>query len=168
VPLLGTALLVATNLAIAGPAAAAYAPDPNEARLADMINDYRASKGLKRLWLSPGLSSWANTRSADMCNRSYFSHTIPAYGSWPGGGNLFDFWRRYKSYYRVTSRFSELIARNRSGTSFVTTLFDQWRHSSLHNSMMLSWSGKYDRFGVGTYRCPNGRKYGTILLINMP
>ena len=47
-------------------------------------------------------------------------------------------------------------------------MLDQWKSSSLHNSMLLSYSGKYDRMGVGTYQCPNGRKYGTVVFVNMP
>ncbi len=168
-PLVGAAVLISANLGGADLAAAAtYRLDSNEVQLADMINDYRQSKGLSRLWVSPGLSSWANWRSADMCKRDYLSHTIPAFSSWPGGANLLAYWKRYGSYYRTTSRFSELIARNGGGSSWVATMFGQWRASSLHNSMILSFSGKYDRVGIGTYMCPNGRKYGTIILVNMP
>jgi uncharacterized protein YkwD len=163
-----TAFVLGASLTAAGPAAAAYELDPNEVLLADMINDYRQSKGLRRIWVSPGVSKWANWRSADMCNRQYFSHLIPAYGSWPGGANLLTFWKRYGSYYRTTSRFSELITRTRHSSTWVRSLFDNWRESSLHNSYLLSWSGKYDRIGVGTYRCPNGRRYGTVILLNMP
>jgi uncharacterized protein YkwD len=161
-------LLTTVSLAAAGPAAAAYRLDANEVRLADMINDYRQSKGLRRLWVSPGLSSAANWRSSDMCKRQYFSHTIPAFGRWPGGGNLLDYWKRFRGYYRTTYRFSELITRTRHSSVWVRDLFDNWRASKLHNSMLLSWNGKYDRIGVGTFQCPNGRRYGTVILINMP
>jgi len=167
-PVLGAALLVSGNLVIAGPAAAAYVPTSYEVRLADMINDYRESRGLKRIWHSSGVSYWAHWRSADMCKRNYFSHTIPAFGSWPGGGNLYAYWKWKPSWYRNAYRFSEIIVRTSEPTGWLTTMLRQWKASSLHNSMLLSYSGKYDRMGVGVYVCPNGRKYATVVFVNLP
>ena len=167
-PVLGAALLVSGNLVIAGPAAAAYVPDSYEVRLADMINDYRSSKGLTRLRLSPGGSYWANWRSADMCKRRYFSHTIPALGGWPGDGNLLAYWRWAGSVFGTAYRFGEIIAWNGQSSGWLTGVLNQWKSSSFHRSMLLSYSGKYDRMGVGVYVCPNGRKYGTVVFVNLP
>jgi uncharacterized protein YkwD len=159
---------MAANLTVAGPAAAAYTPDTYEYRLANMINDYRASKGLKRIPLSSGVSYWANWRSSDMCKRKYFSHTIPALGDWPGGGNLLDYWRWSGSGYRSAYRFAEIIAWNGYPSSWLSTMLKQWKSSSLHRSILLSYSGKYDRIGVGIYNCPNGKHLGTVVFVNMP
>jgi uncharacterized protein YkwD len=167
-PLLGATILASANLAVAGPAAAAYTPDSYEVLMADAINAYRKSNGLTAIPLSPATSMWAHWRSADQCKRQYFSHTIPAFGEWSGDGNLLAYWRWEPHWFKTTSRFSEIIARNGLDTRWVTGLLSQWKESSLHNSMLLAFSGKYDRMGVGLYRCPNGKKYGTVVFLNLP
>ncbi len=162
--------LVLALLAIVGnapSASAAYVHDSSEVKFADYINDYRQSRGLARLWADPAYSFWSDWRSRDMCQRRYFSHTIPAIRSpyWPGGGNL----DRYWDYRRLwagsgVDRFNEIIAYNTYSSGWLYTLFKQFRSSYVHNSIMLSANYKYDRIGVGVYTC-NGRHHVTVNFI---
>ncbi|HET7677406.1 MAG TPA: CAP domain-containing protein [Candidatus Limnocylindrales bacterium] len=158
-------VLLAFNATVPG-AAATYTNDSYEVKLADYINDYRQARGLARLPLSTAYSYWANWRSYDMCKRRYFSHTIPATSNWPGGGNLLDYWRYRKLWAGGAYRFGEIIAYNSYTSGWLYTLFKQWKYSSIHNSMMLSYNGKYDRIGVGVYNCGNGRHYATVVFVN--
>lgn len=163
--------LVLALLAVVGnapSAAAAYAHDSYEVKFADLINDYRQSRGLKRYWVDPAYSYWANWRSTDMCNRRYFSHTIPRIRSsayyWPGGGNLHNYWDYRRLGAGNIDRFNEIISYNYYSSGWLYTLFRQFRNSSLHNSIMLSPNYKYDRIGVGVHTC-GSRHHATVVFI---
>jgi uncharacterized protein YkwD len=149
-------------------ASAAYVHDSAEVKFIDLINDYRQSRGLKRYYVDSAYSYWANWRSADQCNRRYFSHTIPATRSpyWPGGGNLDRYWDYRKLWAgRGVDAFGEIIAYNYYDSGWLLTLFRQFQRSSIHNYMLLSANYKYDRIGVGVYTCGGGRHHVTVNFI---
>jgi len=162
--------LVLALLAIVGnapSASAAYVHDSYEIKFLDYINDYRASRGLKRYPAEAAYSFWSDWRSRDMCYRRYFSHTIPAIRSpyWPGGGNLDRYWD-YRGLWagRGVTKFGEIIAYNYYDSGWLLTLFRQFQRSSVHNAMLLSADYKYDRVGVGVFTC-SGRHYVTVNFI---
>lgn len=78
------------------------APDNNntavsayERKVVDLINDIRISNGLKPFTINEKLCNVARTKSQDMHDKGYFSHTSPTYGS------PFDMMKQFGISYRT-------------------------------------------------------------------
>jgi uncharacterized protein YkwD len=97
--------------------------DPNVAQ--QLINEYRAQKGLKPLRLNPKLSEAANAHSLDLAKSDRISH----YGS---DGS--DTWERVKrAGYRA-----RLTAENvGTGQRSINEVFEGWQNSRDHNANLL-------------------------------
>lgn len=117
-----------------------------EAQLLTLVNDARAQKGLVALRSWSKLTTMAGDRAADMASKQALSHTSCL-------SCLFD------SY--GVSRYlgGEIIASTSYpwGSQAVTSIFNGWKASSTHWSMLMSSSFNYIGFGVALGG--NGRTY---------
>ncbi|QGU03312.1 CAP domain-containing protein [Corynebacterium comes] len=99
-----------------------------------LLNDYRASRGLNRLNVDPGLTSQARGWSQRMAGGSSFAHS---------NSNVF-----------------ENIAWNTHAGS--DSFFNQWKGSPGHNRNMLE--AGVTKVGVGVAYAPDGKAYATMQL----
>ena len=106
-----------------------------EAEVVRLVNSYRAQYGLSPLSENWELSRVARFKSQDMCDRKYFSHTSPTYGS------PFDMIKAFGLGYRTAG---ENIARGQTSPQEVV---HAWMNSSGHRANILNSSFRY--IGVG-------------------
>jgi uncharacterized YkwD family protein len=106
-----------------------------EKQVFDLTNVERAKAGLKPLVLDAKLSSVARTKSQDMHDKKYFSHTSPTYGS------PFDMMKKFGITY---SWAAENIAQGQRTPQEVVTA---WMNSAGHRANILSPSAT--TLGVG-------------------
>ena len=106
-----------------------------EAQVAELVNEQRAANGLAPLTLSTELSNVARTKSQDMHDNNYFSHTSPTYGS------PFDMLKSFGISYRAAG---ENIAMGYATPEAVVTA---WMNSAGHRANILNAS--YTQIGVG-------------------
>jgi uncharacterized protein YkwD len=114
-----------------------------EKQFLTLINNYRASKGLKALKASKSLNISSYTHSLDMAKRKYFSHDtkLPL----PAGQSGAKFTNRMSDAgYTYSTYKGENIA---AGYSTAQAVFNAWKASSGHNANMLN--GKYTVIGIG-------------------
>jgi uncharacterized protein YkwD len=131
--------------------AAAYQPVTTESSclntiersFLNLLNQYRASKGLPALKASKALNVASYWHSNDMGTRRYFSHTTKSpllsgqTGSTP--------WARMKDAgYGFSTTKAENIA---AGYSTAQAVFNAWKNSSGHNANMLNANLKV--IGIG-------------------
>ncbi|MEG1410554.1 MAG: CAP domain-containing protein [Terrisporobacter sp.] len=116
-----------------------------------LVNVERSKRGLKPLTLNTKLSSVATTKSQDMINKNYFSHTSPTYGS------PFDMMKQFGISYRSAA---ENIAK---GQTTPAQVMNSWMNSSGHRANILS--ANYTELGVGIAKSSNGTIYWTQMFI---
>lgn len=106
-----------------------------EQKVVELTNQERAKQGLPALTLDTELSKVARTKSQDMLNKGYFSHTSPTYGS------PFDMMKQFGISYRSAG---ENIAMGQSSPEEVVKA---WMNSEGHRANILNSS--YTHIGVG-------------------
>ncbi|MED4452659.1 CAP domain-containing protein [Metabacillus fastidiosus] len=106
-----------------------------EQKVIDLTNQERAKQGLSPLKLDTKLSQIARTKSLDMKNKGYFSHTSPTYGS------PFDMMKQFGISY--TSAGENIAKGQRSPEEVVNA----WMNSEGHRANILNSS--YTHIGVG-------------------
>lgn len=106
-----------------------------EQQVAALVNEQRAANGLAPLTLSTQLSNVARTKSQDMHDNNYFSHTSPTYGS------PFDMLKAFGISYRTAG---ENIAMGQATPQAVMT---GWMNSAGHRANILNPS--FTQIGVG-------------------
>ena len=106
-----------------------------EAQVATLVNEQRAANGLAPLTLNSELSNVARTKSQDMHDNNYFSHTSPTYGS------PFDMLKAFGVSYRTAG---ENIA---MGYTTPEAVVSAWMNSAGHRANILNAS--YTQLGVG-------------------
>ena len=106
-----------------------------ESEVIRLVNDIRASNGLKPLTANWELSRVARYKSQDMVNNRYFSHTGPTYGS------PYQMMRNFGISFRTAG---ENIA---YGYSTPQAVVNAWMNSSGHRANILNSS--YTQIGVG-------------------
>lgn len=122
-----------------------------EAQVVQLVNQERAKQGLSPLTHNWELSRVARTKSMDMRDRGYFSHTSPTYGS------PFDMMKSFGVNYRSAG---ENIAQ---GQSTPRAVVQAWMNSPGHRANILST--KYTQIGVGYASGGSGRHYWTQMFI---
>ena len=129
---------ISLALAVVAPTNGAYAAalDGEEAALCRLVNDYRAQNGLRALRVSSPLTNAAEWHSADMAQKSYFSHT-DSLGRDPFR-RMADF-----GYWYSTAKGENIAA----GSPTAAGIFAQWKSSPGHNANMLS--PNYAVMGIG-------------------
>lgn len=114
-----------------------------EKQFLTLINNYRASKGLKALKASKSLNMASYTHSLDMAQRAYFAHDtkLPL----PAGQSGATFTSRMSDAgYTFNTYKGENLA---GGQSTAQAVFNAWKASSGHNANMLN--AKYTVIGIG-------------------
>lgn len=106
-----------------------------EQKVVELTNQERAKQGLPALKLDTELSKVARTKSLDMQNKGYFSHTSPTYGS------PFDMMKQFGISYRSAG---ENIAMGQQSPEAVV---NAWMNSEGHRANILNSS--YTHIGVG-------------------
>lgn len=122
-----------------------------ESEVIRLVNVERAKKGLPALKANWELSRVARTKSQDMINKNYFSHTSPTYGS-P--------FRMMETFGIKFSSAGENIAYGQRTPAAVMTA---WMNSPGHRSNILSTS--FSQIGVGLAKSSNGTLYWTQMFI---
>ena len=114
-----------------------------EKQFLTLINNYRASKGLKALKASKSLNIASFTHSKDMGTRKYFSHTTKS--PLPAGQSGSSFSNRMTDAgYSYNTHRGENIA---AGYATAQAVFNAWKASSGHNANMLN--ARYTVIGIG-------------------
>ncbi len=116
-------------------AAASSGVSAIENEVVTLVNEIRRSNGLSELKLNQKLSSVARTKSQDMRNKGYFSHTSPTYGT------PFEMITEFGISYRTAG---ENIAK---GYSSAKAVVDGWMNSEGHRANILNSS--FTEIGVG-------------------
>lgn len=119
-----------------------------EQKVVELTNQERAKQGLPALKLDTELSKVAKTKSQDMKNKGYFSHTSPTYGS------PFDMMKKFGITYRSAG---ENIAMGQPSPEAVVSA---WMNSAGHRANILNSS--YTHIGVGHIE---GGNYWTQMFI---
>lgn len=114
------------------------------AQVLALVNEARASAGLKPLALDDTLNRVAAEKARDMAVNGYFSHDSPTYGT------PFDMMHAFGVNYKSAG---ENIA---AGQKDAAAVMNSWMHSSGHRANILN--PNYTKLGVGYYA---GGSYGT-------
>lgn len=122
-----------------------------EKEVVRLVNIEREKNGLKALEIDAELSKVARTKSKDMADKGYFSHTSPTYGS------PFDMMKKFGIKY---SYAGENIAK---GQPTAESVVKAWMNSEGHRANILSKN--FTKIGVGYYKDSNGTPYWTQMFI---
>jgi uncharacterized YkwD family protein/spore coat assembly protein SafA len=122
-----------------------------EAEVLRLVNIERSKNGLAALQNNADLTRVARTKSQDMIDKNYFSHTSPTYGS-P--------FTMMQTFGLKFSAAAENIAYGQKTPQEVVT---SWMNSQGHRENILSPS--YTHSGVGAAKKSNGQIYWTHMFI---
>lgn len=120
--------------------------DTNEELVLKLINQARASAGLKALTMDANILKIARLKATDMVNKGYFSHSSPTYGS------PFAMMKTYGISYKVAGE-------NIAGNPSIEAAVNSWLNSSTHRENILSNS--YNLIGIGVTKSD---VYGYIIV----
>ncbi|MFJ7847866.1 CAP domain-containing protein [Peribacillus sp. NPDC097206] len=118
-----------------------------EQQVLDLVNSERSKAGLKDLELDQELSNVAKTKSGDMRDNHYLSHTSPTYGS------PFDMMKSFGIGYTYAG---ENIA---AGQTSASAVMKSWMNSPGHKANILN--GNYTHIGVGYVQGGTYSRYWT-------
>ncbi|SKC91564.1 CAP domain-containing protein [Maledivibacter halophilus] len=122
-----------------------------ETEVVRLVNVERAKAGLSALKENTELSKVARTKSQDMRDKGYFSHTSPTYGS------PFDMMKQFGIDYMAAG---ENIAK---GQKTPEAVVNAWMNSDGHRRNILSTN--FTEIGVGYTVDSNGTAYWTQMFI---
>ncbi|MCL5070455.1 MAG: CAP domain-containing protein, partial [Actinobacteria bacterium] len=126
-----------------------------ENNLFNAVNNIRAQYGIGQLSLDPSLSNTARSRSADMINRNYFSHTTPE------GKNIFTILNENGFGWQVAGE--NIFQCSPSANGSEGAILNMWMSSSSHRDNILN--GAFNRVGIGIIDSGNSRT-ATIIFAN--
>ena len=121
---------------------ASYCADAEEAAMLALVNGLRRSLGVPELRLSQTLGAAAEHHSADMADKSYFSHTLKDGTTWSKNMTA-------HGYGYTTYRGENLAA----GRSDAAGTFATWKNSPGHYANMANKN--YRAIGIGRAYGPN-------------
>lgn len=116
-----------------------------------LINVQRANNGIQTLSSNWQAARVARTKSEDMINNNYFSHTSPIYGS------------PFKMLEAYGLRFSAAAENIAYGQRTAQEVVNSWMNSPGHRANILSSS--YTHTGVGVAKKANGTLYFTQVFL---
>lgn len=122
-----------------------------ENKVAQLVNQERAKKGLPALKYNWEVARVARYKSADMANKNYFSHTSPTYGS------------PFNMMENFGIRFSAAGENIAMGQRTPEEVMNSWMNSPGHRANILSTS--FTQIGVGYAKDKSGRIYWTQMFI---
>jgi len=123
-----------------------------EIAFVQLVNEYRASRGLQTLLVSDMISEACDRHSSDMGKYRFFDHYTVQSDWFTTGASPWD--RMAASGYNFNTYKGENIA---AGYSTAATVFTGWKNSSGHNANMLN--GDYRVIGVSMVYV-SGSPYG--------
>jgi len=118
-----------------------------EKEVVTLVNQERSKQGLAPLKENVQLSNVARTKSKDMVDKNYFSHTSPTYGS------PFDMMKQFGITYTAAG---ENIA---MGQQSAASVMSSWMNSPGHRANILSKN--FTEIGVGLAKNNSGTIYWT-------
>ncbi|MGH4138442.1 CAP domain-containing protein [Clostridium sp.] len=118
-----------------------------ESEVVILVNQERSKLGLAPLKANSALSNVARTKSEDMRDNNYFSHTSPTYGS------PFDMMKKFGITYTAAG---ENIA---MGQPTAASVMNGWMNSPGHKANILS--ANFTEIGVGVAKDASGTIYWT-------
>jgi len=132
---LGAVIILSLVLSVlVAPAAKAVSYSSEEIAFAQLINNYRVSKGLQPLLVSDRLSEAGDRHSSDMGKYRFFDHYTTGGSDWFAiGSSPWD--RMAVSGYSYNTSKGENIA---AGYATAAAVFTGWKNSAGHNANMLS------------------------------
>lgn len=136
------AALLLLGLGFVPPVQAAAGYDCEELAFVQLLNEYRASKGLPPLQLSDSLSLAAERHAFDMAKYGFFSHTTQKSDWFTAGSTPWD--RIRACGYCSFTWAAENIA---GGQPTASAVMVTWKGSSGHNANLLSTEAKV--VGIG-------------------
>lgn len=137
---------------LAAGSAAAVTGAQLEAQLVGWVNRDRAARGLRPLRVDLRVADLGGDRAAVMARRGILSHSVA--GNIGSQLNT----RRIQWY-----RYGEVIAYASGwGTSTASAIYNLWRRSSSHWSLLMS--SRFNYLGAGLAYRSSGRTYGSIVL----
>jgi len=137
---------------LAAQPAQAVSYSAEEVAFAQLINNYRVSKGLQPLLVSDRLSDAGDKHSSDMAKYRFFSHTTVKSDWFAAGASPWD--RMAACGYNYSTNKAENIA---AGQTTAAAVFEGWKNSSGHNTNMLS--PNYKVIGISLVKV-SGSPYG--------
>ncbi|MBU3189059.1 CAP domain-containing protein [Clostridium bowmanii] len=137
----------ATPAKTTAPAANLTENNKLENEVITLVNQERAKLGLAPLKANSALSNVARTKSEDMRDNNYFSHTSPTYGS------PFDMMKKFGITYTAAG---ENIA---MGQPTAASVMKGWMNSPGHKANILS--ANFTEIGVGVAKDASGTIYWT-------
>ena len=123
----------------------------HERDVVDLVNKERSSRGLQLLTAHTKLSNVARTKSQDMIDNKYFSHTSPKYGS------------PFNMMESFGLRFSAAGENIAYGQQTAAEVVKVWMNSPGHRANILSKS--FSHIGVGAAKMSNGTLYWTQMFM---
>jgi len=126
-----------------------------ESNLLNLINQVRAQNGLPALLGNASLINISRSRSSDMLNRNYFSHTTPE------GKNIFNILAENGVIYSCAGENIYQCAPASNGSE--SAILNTWFSSSFHRDNLLN--GRYRQAGIGIID-GGGKRIVTIVLTN--
>ncbi len=147
----------------AAPAPAQAPPAPAQAGLSSVenylltaINQQRAAAGLQAVQVDGAITSLARSRSNDMAERNYFSHTNPE------GKNFLPMMGERNIAYKFAG---EILARNNyPDDEAAKVAIDSYLGSSAHKAIMLD--GRFTLVGIGyTKSAEDEMQYYTVIFV---
>ena len=136
-PVLGLLLATAFFVLAWSGTALAHSYSAPEAEFVSLLNAHRQAHGLQPLMVSDILSDTCDKHNGDEARYGFFSHTTAASDWFPVGSAPWD--RMRLNGYAQGGAMSEIIAAG-SPLASAAAVFDAWRISSSHNSVMLGSS----------------------------
>lgn len=122
-----------------------------ENRVAQLVNQERAKRGLRPLGYNWEVARVARYKSTDMANKHYFSHTSPTYGS------------PFNMMENFGIRFTAAGENIAMGQRTPEEVMNAWMNSPGHRANILSSS--FTQIGVGFAKDSSGRAYWTQMFI---
>jgi uncharacterized protein YkwD len=113
--------------------------DTIENNLLNSVNSTRSQYGIGSLLLNPALSSIARSRSADMINRNYFSHTTP------DGKNIFAILNENGFSWQFAGE--NIYQCSPAGMGSESAILNTWMSSPSHRDNLLNRA--FNQVGIG-------------------
>ncbi|MDQ3930795.1 MAG: CAP domain-containing protein [Chloroflexota bacterium] len=121
----------------------------------DAINGQRAAAGLAPVQIAGNVTDLARSRSTDMAQRNYFSHTTPE------GAKFLQMLQDRGIPYKYAG---EILARNNYPDAEAGKVaLDSYLGSAPHKAIMLD--GRYNMVGVGYAKSADGMHYYTVIFL---
>jgi len=124
-------------------------------QILNIINNARAQNGLHLLKQKQALVTVAKSRSSDMANRNYFSHTTPE------GKNIYSILIEYGVKYAAAGENIQYASPPSWGTP--ESFFNIWMSSSSHRDNILS--SNFSQIGIGISE-GNNKRIAVLVFIN--